>query len=155
MKKSILAACILLASISTFAQDSRTQTTGEIRQVQASKISNIFSVMDVKAGDEIGKCQVVAVGKTGAKGTKFELQLNNTSITVEGNAQLHISVDGQTRVLIAESEANKTGKVKQLRFGWAGTPESSIITELSIITKQYNDRGQVKYVARESIDCAN
>ncbi len=157
MKKPIIATFLLLSSISTFAQDSRSRTTGQIRAVQPNKISNMFSILDVTTGSMLGKCQVVVIGKigkAGAPGAQFALQLNNAFLIVERDAQLHISTDGSSRVLIAESEADEEGKVKQLRFGWGGSLESSAVTELSILTKQYNVRGQVRYVANESIDCA-
>ena len=148
MKKSILSAILLLASVSAFAQT---------KTIQPSEMSRIFSYLYVTAGSKIGSCQVVVIGKIGRHGeagTKFALQLNNASIVVEGDVTINSDDTSSFKNLVAKSALDEYRQVKELKLQWTAEAENSALTQLSITTRQYNKAGQVRVVAKESIDCA-
>ena len=165
MKKTFMTALLLLASVSTFAQN------GELSGYTSKNISaltiadDIFSNLDVEPGRRVRYCTVVETDYEFAtlqpnKIPGFTLKLSRAGkiagLKITRDGKMFTSPTGEHMVVMARSEptfANGLRTYKELKVEIVYRGYTYKVTDLSVVTIQSNQAGQKRVVANESLSC--
>ncbi len=161
MKKTLLTALLLLASVSTFAEQN------EMRSADNNEIGLYLSTY-LPAGSSVGSCMITRSEpseKLGSKGYLLEVNtgMSTISLVVSHGGQISTTESETSGAVIVEASSDVTKKglrtIQALNLKATatekddGTEEKKL--ELSIVTKSQKTRGFLKTSKNNAIDCGS